>query len=235
MKAVILAAGKGERMKPFTDEIPKALVRIKEKPMLVWNLEYLKEAGVNEVCIVVGEKKEQIKEEIGNDFLGMKVTFIEQPAPVGNGDALSKTESYIGNENFWMLSCDVIPPTPLLLRLKEAVEGKECAGAMLAEEITQNIERCGVIQSEEGWVQSILEKPKEKMDKAMVNRSTYYFTPVIFKELKNITPNARTQEYWLTDGIQRLIDSGNKIALIQGKQIVDVATPEDVARAVDLI
>ena len=61
MKAVILAAGKGVRMRPLTDKIPKAMVKLKGKPLLEWNLEKIKNAGITDVAIVVGYKKEEIE------------------------------------------------------------------------------------------------------------------------------------------------------------------------------
>ena len=73
------------------------------------------------------------------------------------------------------------------------------------------------------------------MNSAIVNRSTYYFTPVIFNALEKISPNERTHEYWLTDAIELLIKDEKKIGLVKEENIVDVASPEDLKKAAELI
>jgi len=235
MKGIILAAGKGVRMKPYTDKIPKALLELKGKTLLHWNLERLKEAGATEIGIVIGDKKEQIIEKIGNEFKTIKISYIVQQEQKGNANALLKAESYLGGENFWMLSCDVVPNILVLTQLKSILERNNYSATMLGEEVSDNLERFGVIDVRNGVVTRITEKPDEKIDKGIVNRSTYFFTPVIFEAIKKIKPNVRSNEYWLTDALQLLIDNNHKIGIVVGKNIVDIAYPEDLKKAEKLI
>lgn len=87
MQAVILAAGKGLRLRPFTETKPKALIPIADKPLLEYTLESLPGA-ITEIVIVIGYLGEQIVEHFGNDWHGIPITYVTQPELRGTGDAL---------------------------------------------------------------------------------------------------------------------------------------------------
>jgi len=89
MKAVILAAGKGLRLRPLTDSKPKCMVELKKKPLIEWVLNELKKAGINKVVLVVGFKKEKIKEFLGEKFNGIELEYVIQKKQLGTGNALS--------------------------------------------------------------------------------------------------------------------------------------------------
>ncbi len=87
-KAVILAAGRGIRMHPLTEELPKAMVSLRRKPLLQWHLEALSEVGIYDAAIVVGYKKEKIQKFFGNTFREVSLTCIEQKQQLGSAHAI---------------------------------------------------------------------------------------------------------------------------------------------------
>ncbi len=83
MKAVVLAAGKGTRLQPLTDDLPKALVEVDEKPLLTHCLDELVSLDADEFVIVVGYRKEQIIDYYGNSYNGVPITYVHQEEPAG--------------------------------------------------------------------------------------------------------------------------------------------------------
>ena len=96
MKAVILAGGKGARLKPFTDALPKPMLPIGAKPLLEINIEYLKQWGFNEIILAIGYKKESITHYFENGRrLSVKITYSEEKEPLGTGGAVKKAANKI--------------------------------------------------------------------------------------------------------------------------------------------
>jgi UDP-N-acetylglucosamine diphosphorylase / glucose-1-phosphate thymidylyltransferase / UDP-N-acetylgalactosamine diphosphorylase / glucosamine-1-phosphate N-acetyltransferase / galactosamine-1-phosphate N-acetyltransferase len=111
MKAVILAAGKGTRMKEITKEIPKPMVMIKGKPMLEHIITYLQYAGITDLGIVVGYKQSVVQNYFGDgSSRGITITYIEQTVQNGTGSALHLAKDYIDKEPFVFTFGDVITP-----------------------------------------------------------------------------------------------------------------------------
>jgi NDP-sugar pyrophosphorylase family protein len=109
MKAIILAGGRGTRLSPITDYIPKSLIPIKNIPIIEWQIKYLKKFGVNEIIICAGYKS-----KILENFLTMKndpkvkITFSLEKTPLGTGGAIKQTASLIKEKSFFVLNGDVI-------------------------------------------------------------------------------------------------------------------------------
>src|SRR5512137_694299 len=103
MKALVLSGGKGTRLRPITHTSAKQLVPIANKPILFYGLEAIAEAGIREVGIVVGDTKNEIKKAVGNgEKWGLKVTYIEQEAPLGLAHAVKISEKFIKKDPFVM-------------------------------------------------------------------------------------------------------------------------------------
>ena len=109
MKAMLLAAGRGERMKHLTDHVPKPLLSVGSKTLIEHNLERLKAAGINDVVINVSYRGEQIVEKIGDGKrFGMKITYsYELDLPLGTGGGVFQALKYLGKQPFLVLSSDV--------------------------------------------------------------------------------------------------------------------------------
>lgn len=98
MQAIILAAGPGTRLKPFTDALPKSMLPIGAKPLLEINVEYLKEWGFNEVVLAISHLRENIKHYFGDGKrFGIKITYSEEKSPLGTAGAVKKASKYLSD------------------------------------------------------------------------------------------------------------------------------------------
>jgi NDP-sugar pyrophosphorylase family protein len=130
MQAVILAAGIGNRLRPITDKIPKCLVPVNDKPMLVYTLEVLESRGIREVIIVVGHLKERVYEAVGHSFGEMKISYVEN-------DVYDKTNNVY---SLW-LARDRLDKDSLLLECDLYYDGA------VIDALLQNRSRCSVLVS----------------------------------------------------------------------------------------
>ena len=125
MKAFILAAGKGERLKPLTNDCPKPLILIKGKPLLEWNLIKLRSAGINEVVINLHYLGEEIIKYFGNGkSFDMKIVYSEESELLGTGGALIHAKKYLDNSPFLLMSGDLWTNYPLQRLFSYKTKGK---------------------------------------------------------------------------------------------------------------
>ena len=125
MKAFILAAGKGERLKPLTNDCPKPLILIKGKPLLEWNLIKLRSAGINEVVINLHYLGEEIIKYFGNGkSFDMKIVYSEESELLGTGGALIHAKKYLDNSPFLLMSGDLWTNYPLQRLISYKTKGK---------------------------------------------------------------------------------------------------------------
>ncbi len=108
MKAIILAGGKGKRLKPVTDYVPKPLVPIKNIPIIEWQIKYLKKFGVSEVIICSGYKTEMIENYLNVKNVGVKIKFSIEKYPLGTGGAIKKAGKMIKDKSFFVINGDTI-------------------------------------------------------------------------------------------------------------------------------
>lgn len=104
MQAVILAAGKGLRLRPFTENHPKPLIEIDGKPLLEYTLESLPD-NISEIIIVIGYLGEQIRDHFGDVWNGKPIKYVVQEQLIGTGDAVQQTKSLV-DENFLVVNGD---------------------------------------------------------------------------------------------------------------------------------
>ena len=120
MKAMLLAAGRGERLRPLTDRIPKALVEAGGKPLVAWHLERLAASGCREVVITVSHLGEQIVERIGDGRrFGLRIEYSREPAPLETAGGIAQAATLLGPEPFLLVNADVYCEkdfSPLLAR-----------------------------------------------------------------------------------------------------------------------
>lgn len=235
MKGLVLAGGSGTRLRPLTHTGPKQLIPIANKPVLFYGLEDLKEAGIDDVGIVLGlNMPERIKEAVGDgSVLGIRTTYIEQGMPKGLAHAVLISEEFMEGESFVMYLGDNI----LRAGVKDLVEGFEAsdhdARILLAK--VKNPQRFGVAELDKrGRVVGLEEKPKKpKSDLALVG--VYLFKKPIFGAVKAIKPSWRN-ELEITDAIQWLIDNGYRVdSHIVNGWWKDTGKPEDILDANRLV
>ena len=109
MKAIILAGGRGKRLKPLTDYVPKPLIPLNNIPIMEWQIRYFKKFKVNDFIICTGYKTEQIESFLqAKNNLDVKIKFSKEKTPLGTGGALRKISNQIKEKSFFVINGDVI-------------------------------------------------------------------------------------------------------------------------------
>jgi len=226
MKAVVLAAGKGTRLRPLTDDKPKGMVEVDDKPLLTHCFEQLAELGADEFVVVVGYLKESIIEHYGDEFEGIPITYTHQREQNGLAHALLMVEEHIDDDFMLMLGDNIFNAN-----LKDVVRRQRedrADAAFLVEEVPwEEAGRYGVCETNAyGEITDVVEKPDEP-ESNLVMTGFYTFSPAIFHACKLVQPSNRG-EYEISEAIDLLIRSGRTIDAIRidGWRI-DVGYPED--------
>jgi len=203
MKALILSGGKGTRLRPITHTSAKQLLPVANKPILFYGIEAVKEAGIKEVGIVVGETKNEIRDAVGRGKKwGINVTYIEQEKPLGLAHAVKISQDFIRDDNFVMYLGDNLIKDGITSLVKEFEKTRPNAQILLAR--VPHPEQFGVVELKGKKVLRLVEKPKRpKSDLALVG--VYMFDKNVFEAVNNIKPSWRN-ELEITDAIQYLID-----------------------------
>jgi len=208
MKGLILSGGKGTRLRPLTFTQAKQLVPVANKPVLFYGIEALKEAGIEEIGIIVGDTKEEIQEAVGDGKRwGIRITYIEQDAPLGLAHAVKIAEDFLGKEPFIMYLGDNILKSGIKTLVEEFKENKPNSLILLTE--VPNPQMFGVAELKDGKVVKLVEKPKEPVSNlALVG--VYMFDNHIFEAVNAIKPSWRN-ELEITDAIQYLVENGYEV------------------------
>ncbi len=221
MKAIIMAAGKGTRMLPLTENVPKVLVEVNGKPFLYYVLQNLKKAGIREFGIIVGYKKEKIKEFLAENKI--KAKLIEQKEQLGTGHALLQARKFCGRESFLVQGGDNLFSVEDL----QAVNVNDNFCYVVGKEVN-NPEKYGVLAVNENKLTKIVEKPKEFAGN-LINTALYKFTAEIWLALDEIKLSERG-EYELTDAVTILAKQG-KVKVIKIKEYwLDLGCKEDIPK-----
>ena len=230
MQAVVLAAGKGTRLRPLTEETPKGLVEVAGQPILTYAFESLLELGATELLVVVGYRKEDIIEYYGDTFQGVPITYAHQREPEGLADALLTVEEYI-EDDFMLMLGDNIFDANLETVVHRHQEDRADAAFLVEEVPYEEASRYGVCDTNDyGEVIEVIEKPADPPSN-LVMTGFYTFTPAIFHAAHLVQPSDRG-EYELSDAIDLLLQSGRTIDAVKldGWRI-DIGYPEDRDRA----
>ncbi|MDD5687454.1 MAG: glucose-1-phosphate thymidylyltransferase [Elusimicrobia bacterium] len=202
MKALVLAGGKGTRLRPITHTSAKQLVPVANKPILFYGIEAIAESGIKEVGIIVGDTKNEIKTAVGDGSkFGVKVTYIEQSAPLGLAHAVKTAQDFLKEDEFVMYLGDNLIRDGIKTFVDEFKKKKPNSQILLAK--VPNPQQFGVAELKDGKVVNLVEKPKQpKSDLALVG--VYMFDKNIFEAVDNIKPSWRG-ELEITDAIQYLV------------------------------
>jgi len=205
----ILAAGKGSRLIPISEDYPKPLLPICNKPIVQYQMEYMRDLGIGEIFLVVGHLQEHFVRTFGDgSSLGLNLHFLEQESQLGIAHAVFMLERYIHSPFLLFLGDIFIIPNNLEKLLKIFYE-KE-AGAVLATKIDtpDNIKRNFAIRlNEEGRVTRVIEKPRYPPNN-LKGCGIYLFDQAIFDAIRRTPRTAMRDEYEITESIQIFIDDG---------------------------
>ncbi|SFG70409.1 glucose-1-phosphate thymidylyltransferase [Halopelagius inordinatus] len=226
MKAVVLAAGKGTRLRPLTDDKPKALVEVGDQPIIEHCLDDLVSLDAEEFVVVVGHKKEQIISRLGDEYRGVPITYAHQREPAGLAHAVLTAEQYI-DDDFMLMLGDNIFRANLEDVLAEQRDDSSDAAFLVEEVPWEEASRFGVcVTNDDGEIVEVVEKPDEPVSNLAMT-GFYTFSPAIFDACHLVQPSDRG-EYELPDAIDLLIRSGRSISTVtlEGWRI-DIGYPED--------
>lgn len=226
MEAVILAAGVGERMQPLTHTQPKVLLPIAGKPVLDYVFSSSEKAGIKNITIIVGYLKEELENRFGDGSdLGLNISYIEQPEQKGTAHAVSYSDC---EETFVVLNGDVYCDAPSLIDTIKR-HNKENAIATLGTYRVQNAASYGTIQTKNGKVEKIVEKP-EKTTNQLINAGAYVFEPEIYEAIEK-TPHSERNEKEITTSIELLINEGKLVNTHKLESWVHIGRPWDLLLA----
>ncbi len=209
MKAIVLAGGSGTRLRPITHTSAKQLVPVANKPVLFYGLEAIREAGITEVGIVVGDTEPAIRAAVGSgEAFGLRVTYIRQSAPLGLAHAVLVAREFLGDDDFVMYLGDNFIVGGITALVEEFRASRPDAHIMLTP--VPDPRQFGVAELDgEGQLIGLEEKPdRPKSDLALVG--VYLFTPAVHEAVDQLAPSRRG-ELEITEAIQWLVQSGRKV------------------------
>jgi len=171
MKAIILSGGKGERLKPITDYIPKPLIPINNVPILEWQIRYLKKFGIKDIILSIGYKYDLIENFLKSKNLGATITFSVEKSPLGTGGAIKKAGKFIKDKSFFVINGDTITNIDLR-KLKSKIN------SIAAIELRT---RFGILVTKRDKVYRFNEK--KEINDLWMNAGIYHLSKDIIKDL----------------------------------------------------
>jgi len=227
MKALFLAGGLGTRLKPITDNLPKPMVPIMDKPLLERNIEKLKRHGVDEILLSTCYKPEIIENYFGDGSkLGVKISYITENEPLGTAGAIRNAAKYI-DSTFLVFNADILSDIDITEMVR--LHRERGAQATIAVTRVANPSAYGVIEHDEkGFVTAFKEKPKPHETRSnLINAGTYIFEPEILNEIPaGRAVSVERETYPL------LLEKGYRIAIYDRCSYwLDLGTPEKYLKA----
>ncbi|MDD5147931.1 MAG: sugar phosphate nucleotidyltransferase [Candidatus ainarchaeum sp.] len=230
MKVVVLAAGKGKRMLPLTDSMPKALVPLKGKPLIQRSLEGFADAGASEIALVIGYMGGDIRTFFRKAFQGIPIVYIEQEEQLGTGHGFGLARDFCAGENFLASYCDLVFEGGFIENFFEFAEKNSARfDAVVAVRKTGDVSKFGFVEAEGNVVKNLVEKPKEKKT-GLINAGLYWFSGKIFDAIEKTQPSERG-EIEITDSIKGFMKKGRLGCFEVRGKCLDIGTMEELKEA----
>lgn len=221
MQAVILAAGRGKRLKPITDDRPKPMVELLGRPILEYVIDFLPEK-IDEVVIIVGYKGETIREHFGNSWEGRPIVYVEQGEPKGTAHALFTAKPAIRSERFLILPGDNIS------EFKVIDNGLSHDYVVFACE-HEHPERFGVIElNDDGKTLKRIQEKPDAPPSNLISTACMILSPGIFDCEMVLHP--RLGEYFIPDLLNQVLEK-EPIYVLKQDFWIPVDRPEDIPAA----
>lgn len=247
-RAVLLAAGRGTRMRDLTADLPKPMIKVRNKPILLHIIEGLQAAGIKNFLIIVGYHSEAIRDYFGDGTcFGLRVSYVTQVVQDGTGRVVNLARDFAGNSPFVLGYGDILVDPKNYQHLVDLPDNVEAyisvtrgediskGGAVFVNEQMELVDlrekingaTLQVATQTSGQVEN---SPHKGSSSPWYNAGLYVFRPSIFEFTAKLQPSPRG-EYELTDAIRELAQSGKKIkAIALTGEWADVRDPEILAR-----
>jgi dTDP-glucose pyrophosphorylase len=229
-KAVLLAAGRGTRMRELTADFPKPMIKVRGKPILLHIIEGLQSARTKRFLLIVGYRGETIREYFGDGTcFGLQISYATQIVQDGTGRVVELARDFAGTDPFILHYGDILVAPENYQRLVNLPDETEAVVTVKADE---DCSKGGaVFVNEKMEVTDVREKAKPaEPSSRWYNAGIYAFRSSIFDWTAKLQPSPRG-EYELTDAIRELAQSGKKVQALELEgSWADVRDPEILAR-----
>ena len=227
-KAVLLAAGKGTRMKELTNELPKPMLEVRGKPILLHIVEGLRAAGVTDFCIIVGYRADVVRDFFGDGSkFGVRVSYATQVVQDGTGKVVELAREFAGSDAFVLSYGDILIDPANYAKLTD-LAGAE--GIVTVKNNEGEMAKGGCVVVNDCFeLIDLIEKPAGPAPSPWYNAGVYTFRPSIFDFTARLKLSPRG-EYELTDAIRDLARSGKVVRVVElSGDWADVRDPEVLA------
>lgn len=229
---VILAAGHGTRMQPFSDRYPKPLLPVCDKPQIAHQIGIMEQLGIRDITVLIGHRGYQVAEALGDGSrLNVKIKYVEQKAMLGIAHAVGQLESHL-HRPFLLFLGDIYLVPDGIERMFSAFE-EQGGGAILAarEDTPENVRKnFAIYMGPDGLVTRVVEKPRHVPNR-LKGVGAYLFDLALFDAIRRTPRTALRDEYELTDAIQVMIDQGRPVRAAEViRYDINLTNPGDLLR-----
>ena len=225
MKAIILSAGEGTRMRPLTLTKPKTMLPVAGKPIIQYNIESLRDSGVTDILLIVNYKESMVRDYFkdGKD-LQVNISYATQEELCGTANAIGYGEDFV-DEEFVVLNGDIILDSDLITNIIDKYY-KEQPDTLIVLTEVEDPTLFGVVELDGNKVKKIIEKPTiDEAPSKYINTGVYIFNKDIFEKIAKTEKSPR-DEYEITDSLAKQIDDGKTIlGFKSNKRWLDVGRP----------
>lgn len=229
LMGVILAAGKGTRMRPFSDDFPKPILPVGGRPLLLYQVEAMRELGIRDIVIVIGHLGFKVVRALGDGTdLGVRFRYVEQESTLGIAHAVSRLEPVVDRPFFLFLGDIYFDTTGLSAMTAMFQDGCDGVLAVKREPDLDAIKRNFVVlQGDDGRVRRVIEKPRHPRTD-LKGCGLYLFDVSFFDAVRRTPRTAMRDEYEITDAIQIYIDDGFHVRSAEViNDDLNISYPED--------
>jgi len=219
LKAVVLAAGEGTRLRPFTASKPKGMIPVANRPIMEYTVEALVKNDVKDIVMVVGYRKDTVMSyfQDGKRF-GARITYVTQDKQLGTAHALSAAAQHLTGDRFLVVAGDNL----IDARSFNDLLSKQDGNAMMVTE-SENPSKYGVVLTSGGRITGVVEKPDQSVGN-IINTGVYHFTADV---LQRFDSRERGMETGITDTIAPHIDQLDMTAVHATGKWIDAVYPWD--------
>jgi dTDP-glucose pyrophosphorylase len=227
---VILAAGKGTRMRPFSEHWPKPILPVLNKPLMAYQLEMMAGMGIRRVVVVIGHLGHEVVRALGDgsDY-GVEIHYVEQDEMLGIAHAVSRLEAHV-DRSFFLFLGDIFFVTENLDEMRSRFEQGNLGGVLACKrepDLEAMKRNFAVIAGDDGVVSRVVEKPRHPRTD-LKGCGIYLFDQSFFDAVRRTPRTALRNEYEITDSIQIFLDDGYAVEAAEVvKADMNVSYPKD--------